>query len=261
MFVIIVKLKNRDTIQMIEQLKSYIKNDDFEGFKKDFNKATVNAHHRELLYELSFRKQSPISQFMENRATVSPERKIDIFLKTLQDGTKINDFNSIRGLDDMLLAKSMKVPDNLIRSQDDEFLNKFIDTYPMTTYLNFKKILFGSFKHNREKFIDYTYTKNIDKNNVFYGGLCAINFHRRESFSALLTNTLKYNPNILDEVKQLKNDYKIIMRGKKSEQQKEEFEAFINDVLIETFAKTLSEELEKAKPTQVGATKQKRIKL
>jgi hypothetical protein len=246
---------------MIEELKSYIKNDDFEGFKKAFSKATVNAHHRELLYEISFRKQSPIFEFMENKASVSPEKKIDIFIKTLKDGTKIKEFKSVQDLNDMLLSQNMKVADDLIKTQDDEFLKKFIDTYPMTTYMNFKRILFGSFKYNRDSFIDYTYQKNIDKANVFYGGLCAINFKRRESFSTLLTNTLKHNPNILDEVKQLKNEYKIVMRGRKTDKQKEEFEAFINDVLIETFAKTLSEELDKARPIQVGTVKQKRIKL
>jgi hypothetical protein len=246
---------------MIEELKSYIKSNDIEGFKEAFSKATVNSHHRELLYEISFRKQSPIFEFMENRASLSPERKIDIFIKTLKDGTKIKEFKSVADLDDMLLSKSMRIADDLIKTQDDEFLKKFIDTYPMTTYLNFKRILFGSFKYNRDGFIDYTYQKNIDKNNVFYGGLCAINFKRHESFSTLLTNNLKYNPNILDEVKQLKNEYQIVMRGKKSDKQKEEFEAFINDVLIDTFAKTLSEELEKAKPTVVGEVKQKRTKL
>jgi len=246
---------------MIEKLKEFIKNDDVEGFKVAFSKATVNAHHRELLYELSFRKQSEIANFMENKANVSKERMINIFANTLRDGTKIKNFKSIQGLDDMALAKNFKVADLMLRNQDDEFLKQFIDHYPMTTFMNFKRILFGSFKHNREEFIDYTYKKNIDKHNVFYGGLCAVNFNRRESFSTLLTNTLKYNPNILDEVKQLKNEYKIVMRGKRNDKEKEEFEAFINEVVIETFAKTLAEELEVSKPNQATEVKQKRTKL
>ncbi len=246
---------------MIEKLKEFIKNDDTEGFKAAFSKATVNAHHRELLYELSFRKQSEISNFMEKKANISKEKMVDIFAKTLIDGTKIKEFKSIQALDDMVLAKNFKVADHMLRTQDDEFLKKFIDHYPMTTFMNFKRILFSSFKYDRSDFIDYTYNKNIDKHNVFYGALCAINFSARESFSNLLKNTLKYNPNILDEVKQLKNEYQIVMRGKKNEAQKEEFEAFITEVLIETFAKTLSDELEKSKPIQGVQVKQKRTKL
>lgn len=248
---------------MIEQLKNLIKIDDFKGFNAVFSNSTVNAHHRDLLYEISYRKQSrEIYEFMDLRANSTPERKVEIFIKTISDGTKIKDFNTVQKLSDIVLAKKLnKGVDCLVKSQDDEFLKKFMDTCPITSFLNFKKMIFGGFKYNRDEFIDYVSKKELDKSLVFYSGLCAVKFKRREIFSTLLANSMKFNVGILDEIKNLNYEYSILMRGKNSQETKEEFEAFINHTIIETFAKHLQEELENKKPIQMISVKPKKMKI
>ena len=58
----------------------------------------------------------------------------------------------------------------------------------------------------------------------------------------------------MEDIKKMKDEYRIVMRGRGSIEKKEEFEAFINETLIETFAKHLSEELAEKKPLEASST-------
>jgi hypothetical protein len=245
---------------MIEKLKELIKKEDAEGFKAVFSQSTINAHHRELLYELSYRKQAKeIYEYMDSRASLSPEKRVNVFLKTLQDGTKIKDFNTVKELSDSVLAQNFgRNADHMAKTQDASFMQNFMDAHPLTSFMNFKKLIYTGFKYNHDDFIAHASKKPLDKNQVFYSGLCAVNFKKREAFSTLLANSLKHDEKILDDVKKLKNEYSIVMRGRVSQQDKEEFEAFINEAVIETFAKHLDEVLS-VKPTTT--IKPKKLKI
>lgn len=249
--------------QDIELLKKSIKEGNLDNFKKVFERGVYNAHHKELFYELSYRNQSEgIYEYMEKKTSLSKEGRVKIFFKTLQDGTKIKNFNTVAALDEMEMIKDFpKYAEVLTRSQNDDFLKKFMEKFPITSFMNFKRILFGSFKNEKSDFVDYATKQELDKNMVFYYALCAVKFGKRETFSLLLKNAMKYNPTILEEIKGLKDGHLMNLRGRISIENKEEFEAFINETVIESFALHLDEELAHKKNEDPIVKKPKKLKI
>ncbi len=247
---------------MIENLKKYLKEEKFESFKKVFESNVINAHHRELLYELSYRQQSEkFYEYLETRVSLTNEKRANIFLKTIADSVKIKDFKTVEPIQDTILSSLMgRQIDSLMKSQSDEFIVNFMQSKPLTCFINFKKILYGGFKYEHVDFIDFVSKQQLDKNAVFYSSLCAVHFGKKDTFSTFIKNAMKYHPNILDEVRKMKDDYQMSMRTRMSYKDKEEFEAFINETLIDSFSKHLADALEEKKPLEV-TQKPRRMKL
>ncbi len=246
---------------MIENLKKLIEENDFNGFKKLFSSSVTNAHHKELLYELSYRKQQEdFYMFLENKASLDQEKRINIFTKTILDGVKIKDYATVKRLSDSVLFKDFsKYAEKLIKSQDDDFIIKFTEDKPITSFINFNRLLYGAFKYEKKGFVDFVSKKELTSEAVFYYALCAVNFNQTNYFSTLLKDSLKYNPTILDDIKILKNEYIGKLRSFTSIKKKEDFEQFITLALVETFALYLSEELKK---NNIGSDKgKKRLKV
>jgi predicted transcriptional regulator len=91
---------------MIEDLKKLIEENNFNGFEKVFSSTVTNSHHRELLYELSYRKQQEdFYIFLENKVNLNQEKRRDIFLKTLSEDIKIKDYETVRKIPDSVFLK------------------------------------------------------------------------------------------------------------------------------------------------------------
>ncbi len=230
---------------MIEKLGTYILNNNFEEFKKLLSNMTVNAHHREQLYKLAFLNQNEqFLDYLNSKVSLSQEKRTDFFIEALNKKHKITHFKYINECDDMYLSSKIKNNATLISSeQSNDFLINFLNKYPITTLLNLKKIIFGAIKSEKNEFMDYLTKKDLDNEILFYIGLCSVKFNKREVFSNVVKNAFKNNPNILNDVKALKEEYLLKMRGSSYIVSKDEIDSFINKTLVESFALHLEEEL------------------
>jgi len=224
---------------MIEELKALIKENNFLEFKDKFKKTLLNKHQKELLFEIAYRQQSlEFFKYIQKTINLSQEKKVNILIRTLIDETKIKDFDYISTIDDMILAKNLgDYASLLVKTQDDNFLIKFMQNKPIATFMNFKKIIYNSFKYKKVDFINYISNQNLDKNTIFYFGLYAFSFKYKEPFLNLLLNSIKYNPNIIEEVKSIKDKHLFLI--------KKEIESFINEAAIKALALNLNEVLHK----------------
>ncbi len=247
---------------MINKLEKLIKENNFEDFKTAFGLMTINAHHREQLYKLSYiSQQEQFLDFLKAKTSIGQDKEIDFFIEAIGKGVKIKNFDRVSKFDDMaLLTKFNSKGVALTSSQDDKFLINFLEKYPITTLMNLKKIMFGAFQNEKTEFIDYITKKELDKDILFYSSLCAIKFEKRETFSHMLKNAMKYNPDIIQEVRKLKDNYVQVMNGRSYVASKDEIESFIDKTLIETFAFHLEEEL-KHKPQEEIKPIKKKMKI
>ena len=214
---------------MIEDLKKLIEENNFNGFEKVFSSTVTNSHHRELLYELSYRKQQEdFYIFLENKVNLNQEKRRDIFLKTLSEDIKIKDYETVRKIPDSVFLKDFsKYAEKLMKSQNEDFIIKFIEDRPITSFINFNRLLYGAFKYKRKDVINFISKKELTSEAVFYYALCSVNFNQTNYFSTLLRDSLKYNPTVLDDVKILKNKYLMNLTSFVNIKKKEEFEQFI----------------------------------
>lgn len=174
---------------------------------------------------------------------------------------KIIHFNFINDFDDMYLASRLKNNATFIGSeQSNEFLVHFLNKYPVTTLLNLKKIIFGAIKSDKHDFMDTLTKQELNNEILFYSALCSIKFDKKETFSHIVKNAFKNNPNVLNDVKALKDEYLIKMRGNSYIASKDEIDSFINQTLVESFALHLNEELKiKEAPTNNSTRKKMKI--
>lgn len=225
---------------IIDKITQTIKNKNFNKFIEIFNSEVFNLHHKKLIYEIAYINQSvEIFQYLNKYTSFNPGEREIIFSKTLKTGIEIKNVNDIGFIEDNILHKNINNSiENLVKFQNDKFIISFVEKFPLTSFLNLKKILFNSFKYEKKDFIDYLTKQKLNNNLIFYCALCAVNFNNRDSFSSLLHNSLKHNPNILNDIKLFKKNYNLNIISSK-----EDFESFIDKSLIETFAKYLNEEL------------------
>ncbi len=245
---------------MIEKLEKYIVQNNPEEFKKLFGTLTINAHHREQLYKSAFLNQNEnFLNFLSNKTSLSKEKRADFFIEALNKKIKIIHFNYINDFEDMYLASKLKNNATFIGTeQSNEFLVHFLNKYPVTTLLNLKKIIFGAIKSDKNDFMDILTKQNLNNEILFYSALCSIKFDKKETFSHIVKNAFKNNPNVLNDVKALKDEYLIKMRGNSYIASKDEIDSFINQTLVESFALHLNEELKvKEAPTSIQRKKMK----
>ncbi len=247
---------------MIEKLGKYIVDNSFEEFKKLLSNSTVNAHHREQMYKLAFFNQNEqILDFLNSKVSLSKEKKADFFIESLNKRIKIVHFKYINDYDDMYLASKIKNNATLIGSeQSNDFLIHFLNKYPITTLLNLKKIIFGAIKTDKNKFMDYLTKKDLNNEILFYTGLCSIKFDKKEMFSSVVKNAFKSNPNVLNDVRALKDEYLFKMSSSNYIASKDEIDSFINQTLVESFALHLDEEL-KVKEVPNANQSRKKMKI
>lgn len=251
---------------IVEQLTTLIKEDNFTQFKKLISNSLLNSHHKELLYDIAFVEQKKeFYNLLETKVSLTNEKRTNIFLRLLERRQLIKDESIIDKLDDTVLMHRMSSIhfSVLIKNQSEKFLIDFCEKFPITTFINFKKLLFGSFKNDKSQLAHYLTDKQLEKDNIFYCAICASHFNNRELLIEVLLKGMKNNPDLLDEMKSLKNKfltakYKII-NGKfvKDESQKEEFEGFINEAVIEAFTLKLDEELNKKDSVLLNIQKKK----
>ncbi len=247
---------------MIEQLEKYIINNNFDEFKKIFGSLTINSHHREHLYRLSFLNQNEkLLDFLNSKTSLSKEKKADFLVEAFKKKHKIVYFKYIEDLDDLYLASQVKNNATMIGSeQSSDFLIYFLNKYPVTTLLNLKKIVFGAIKTDKHEFMDILTKQELNNEILFYAALCSIKFDKKETFSHIVKNAFKNNPNVLNDVRALKDEYLLKMRGSSYIASKDEIDSFINQTLIESFALHLNEEL-KVKETTTTPTQRKKMKI
>jgi len=242
---------------MIDELIKLIKEENIDRFKELFSKSTINATHRKLLYELSYRQQNfSICDLVEKRTNITKNDKLEFLLKTFSDGMRIKNFNSIKIFSDIELSNvcsTKKIIPIMVEKQTEDFLNNFLKEYPITVFLNFKYFISNGLKYKKFDFL-YNLTANkLDKEMVFYIGLCSLNFKTESFFTKIIIDVTKYNKEIKDELKVLKNEY-VKKLNRTSHIDKEvikEFEFFIDTKIIEAFTILLDESLEKKIETNV----------
>ena len=247
---------------MIKELEKYIKENNINQFKKYFDSLTINSHHREQLYKLAFFNQNEkVLDFLTNKTSLTKEKRADFFIEALNKKIQISQLGYVGDFDDIYLVSKLNGNLSVISTeQSNQFLIYFLEKYPVTTLINLKKIIFGAMKSNKDEFLDYLTKKELNNEIIFYSGLCSIKFEKREIFSKIVKNSFKYNPNILNDVKNLKEEYLIKMRGTNYIASKDEIDSFINKTVIESFALHLEEELKKKEePIKKSSTKRMKI--
>ena len=247
---------------MIEKLENYIVKNNLDEFKKLFGTLTINAHHREQLYKSAFLKQNEnFLEFLINKTSLSKEKRADFLIEALSKKIKIINFNFINDFEDIYLASRLKNNAIFIGSeQSNEFLVYFLNKYPVTTLLNLKKIIFGAIKSDKHDFMDTLTKQELNNEILFYSALCSIKFDKKKTFSHIVKNAIKSNPNVLNDVRALKAEYLIKMRGNSYIASKDEIDSFINQTLVESFALHLNEEL-KIKEAPSNNTTRKKMKI
>lgn len=244
---------------MIEKLENLLKNDLFDDFKLLMSKVAVNSHHREQLFKLAFVTQKePFISFLETKVSLSKEKRADILMSTIQNKTEIKNEKYLENIDDIYLMSHFNLlSKNLVASQKEEILKKFVEKFPITTLINFKRMVLSSFQQNKNGFIEYLSKKEVEPEYVFYFGLCAIKFGNKEIFQKVVYSALEYDKDIIEKIKKEKEKYTKYMGAKNHISTKDDLNAFIDMALIETFSNKLRDELSVGKPVDLKSTKKK----
>ncbi len=247
---------------MIEKVKKLIIEDDFDKFKEIMNGHVFNSHHKMEIYKHAFFNQNEkFIDFLYTKVSLTKENIEDILIESNQKGVKIKKFEYMSDLDDMrLLGKIEKRADLLVKSQSDEFLIQFHDKYPISTMMNFKKIMFNSFKYEKNQFLEHATKNSLDMEMIFYIGLCAIKFGKEDFFGVVLENQIKKDSNLTSKLKAYSDNYVKNFKHLKTGIKKEEIEEFIDKKVIEGFAIFLNQTLS-TKDNKQEDVKRKKMKI
>lgn len=255
-------LKGIGKLEMIEKAKKLIEDDEFEKFKDLLNSNVFNSHHRMEIYKHAFFNQKErFIDFLYAKVNLNKEIIEDILVQSNQKGVQLKKFEYMSDLNDMrLFGKIEKRADLLVKSQNDDFLIKFHDAYPISTMLNFKKIIFNSFKYEKNKFLEHATKNSLDMEMIFYIGLCSIKFNKEDFFGVILENQIKQDPDLTSKLKSYSDNYVKNFKHLKTGIRKEEIEEFIDKKVIEGFAIFLNQTL-KVKDSKPEEVKRKKMKI
>jgi hypothetical protein len=224
-----------------------IENENFEIFQQEFANYSKNFQQRKSLFHKIYLFQNPkFIQFIDNKISLSSQEIAPIIIETFAYSKKPILQEMFSKINDQSLFKHMSssLLEHIFFQRDDQFLIKFLETYNLYSFREFKKMIYFSYKYQKEEFFNFL-SKTIipNKNFQLYIMLCAYKTKKMDFLNEFIYFHQDKNANFISDMKNFIQNYNLHKYVNPKE-----FKDFANKIFINSFSNYLEKKLIKHEP-------------
>lgn len=219
-----------------------IENENFEIFQKEFEHYSKNFQQiKNLLHKIYLFQNPKFVHFIDNKISLSSQEIAPIIINAFAYSKKPILQEMFSKINNQLLFENMSstLLEDIFFQRDDQFLIKFLESYNLYSFQEFKKMIYFSYKYEKEEFFNFL-SKTIIPNKEFqlYIMLCAYKTKKMDFLNEFIYFHQNKNLNFISDMKNFIQNYNLHQYINPKE-----FKDFANKLFIHSFSDFLEKKI------------------